>query len=111
MLDSGKIVAVKKLVCMPGITDIQFENEVNLLMMLNHQNIVRFLGYCSETRQVCMKHDGKYVLMDKQEKLLCLEYIPNGSLERCISGAKLSPSLSLSCQKGSKCIMWSSIFF
>ena len=52
MLENGDVVAVKKLVSMPGVNDVQFENEVYHLMMLKHKNIVRFLGYCFETQHV-----------------------------------------------------------
>lgn len=86
MLDNGDVVAVKKLLCMPGVNDLQFENEVYHLMMLKHQNIVRFLGYCFETRHLCIIHKGKHRFAEMPEKLLCLEYLPNGSLERHISG-------------------------
>lgn len=86
MLDNGDVVAVKKLVSMPGVNDLLFENEVYHLMMLKHQNIVRFLGYCFETRHLCIIHKGKHRFAEMPEKLLCLEYLPNGSLERHISG-------------------------
>jgi len=85
VLENGDVVAVKKLVYMPGVNDVQFENEVYHLMMLKHKNIVRFLGYCFETRHVCILHKGRYCFAEMPEKLLCLEYLPNGSLDRLIS--------------------------
>jgi len=86
MLENGDVVAVKKLASMPGVNDVQFENEVYHLMMLKHKNIVRFLGYCFETQHVCIMHKGRYCFVEMPEKLLCLEYLPNGSLDRHISG-------------------------
>ena len=86
MLENADVVAVKKLVSMPGVNDVQFENEVYHLLMLKHKNIVRFLGYCFETRHVCILHNGRYCFAEMPEKLLCLEYLPNGSLDRHISG-------------------------
>ena len=68
------------------VEEKQFENEVYHLMMLKHKNIVRFLGYCFETRHVCILHKGRYCFAEMPEKLLCLEYLPNGSLDRHISG-------------------------
>ncbi|KAF8692240.1 hypothetical protein HU200_039845 [Digitaria exilis] len=85
VLDNGDVVAVKKLVSMPGVNDQLFENEVYHLMMLKHRNIVRFLGYCFETQHVCIEHKGKQRFAEMSEKLICLEYLPNGSLERHIS--------------------------
>lgn len=89
MLDNGDVVAVKKLVSMPGVNDQLFENEVYHLMMLKHRNIVRFLGYCFETQHVCIEHKGKQRFAEMSEKLICLEYLPNGSLERHISGTEI----------------------
>jgi len=85
MLENGDVVAVKKLASMPGVNDVQFENEVYHRMMLKHKNIVRFLGYCFETQHVCIMHKGRYCFVEMPEKLLCLEYLPNGSLDRHIS--------------------------
>jgi len=85
VLENGDVVAVKKLVSIPGDNDVQFENEVYHLLMLKHKNIVRFLGYCFETRHVCILHKGRYCFAEMPEKLLCLEYLPNGSLDRLIS--------------------------
>ena len=61
-------------------------NEVYHLMRLKHPNIVRFVGYCDETRNECVFHDGKYVFAEMPQKLVCLEYLPNGSLDRHVSG-------------------------
>uniref|UniRef100_A0ACD5YVX0 Uncharacterized protein n=1 Tax=Avena sativa TaxID=4498 RepID=A0ACD5YVX0_AVESA len=86
VLQNGETIAVKKIVSslVPGMQK-QFENEVYHLMMLNHHNIVRFVGYCYETRNECLQHDGKYVFAEMAERLLCLEYMPNGSLDKYIS--------------------------
>ena len=88
MLQNGKMVAIKRLdqLLKPGFQERQFENEVYHLMRLKHPNIVRFLGYCYETRNECVEHDGKYIFAEMQQKLICLEYLPNGSLDRHLSG-------------------------
>uniref|UniRef100_A0ACD5Z1A6 Uncharacterized protein n=1 Tax=Avena sativa TaxID=4498 RepID=A0ACD5Z1A6_AVESA len=81
------MIAVKKIVSsslMPGMQK-KFENEVYHLMMLKHPNIVRCVGYSYEIKNVCLEHDGKYVFAEMAERLLCLEYLPNGSLDRYIS--------------------------
>ncbi|CAN6177788.1 unnamed protein product [Urochloa humidicola] len=58
VLQNGKLVAVKKLDQLkPGIQQRQFENE----------------------------HNGKYIFAEMPQKLICLEYMPNGSLDRHLS--------------------------
>ncbi|CAM0914147.1 unnamed protein product [Alopecurus aequalis] len=86
VLHSGKMIAVKKIVSSlrPGLQE-QFKNEVYHLMMLTHPNIVRFVGYCYDTRHVCSEYNGKHVFAEMAEKLLCLEYLTNGSLDNYIS--------------------------
>ncbi|KAM0833331.1 hypothetical protein ACQ4PT_064322 [Festuca glaucescens] len=83
---NGEVVAVKKIKSsfMPGMQR-QFENEVCHLMMLKHPNVVRCKGYCYETRNECLEYNGKYVFAEIAERLLSLEYLPNGSLDKYIS--------------------------
>ncbi|KAK3130672.1 hypothetical protein QOZ80_6BG0496450 [Eleusine coracana subsp. coracana] len=58
VLQNGKIIAVKKLDQLkPGVQERQFENE----------------------------HNGKYVFAEMQQRLVCLEYLPNGSLDGHLS--------------------------
>ncbi|KAK1653638.1 hypothetical protein QYE76_071443 [Lolium multiflorum] len=97
LLRNGKIIAVKKTVSslMPGLQK-QFESEVYHLMMLKHPNIVRCVGYCYETRNECLKYNGSYVFAEMAERLLCLEYLPNGSLDKYLSDCLSSISSSLS---------------
>ncbi|CAL5042250.1 unnamed protein product [Urochloa decumbens] len=86
VLQNGILVAVKKLDQLKvGIQERQFENEVYHLIRLKHPNIVRFIGYCYETRNECVQHNGKYIFAEMQQKLICLEYMPNGSLDRHLS--------------------------
>ncbi|CAN6221020.1 unnamed protein product [Urochloa humidicola] len=91
VLQNGKLVAVKKLnqLIKLGIQERQFENEVYHLIRLKHPNIVRFIGYCYETRNECVQLNGKYIFAEIQQKLICLEYMPNGSLDRHLSGCLL----------------------
>ncbi|KAL6846930.1 hypothetical protein ACP4OV_022783 [Aristida adscensionis] len=86
MVSNGDMVAVKKLtLTTPGIQDKQFENEVRHLMKLRHPNIVQLVGYCSETENILVPYNGKYVYAEKSERLLCLEYVPKGSLREHLS--------------------------
>ncbi|KAM3405702.1 hypothetical protein ACQJBY_008301 [Aegilops geniculata] len=81
VLKNEELMAVKRLmVLMPG-SEKQFENEVYHLMRLNHPNIVRCVGYCYETQNLCLKYDGKYIFAETAERLLCMEYMPKGNLD------------------------------
>jgi len=84
-VDNGKVIAVKKLHSKPGLDDNQFENELFNLMKLHHQNIIKLVGYCSETRDRVVEHEGKYVVAGVQERALCLEYMEGGTLEELLS--------------------------
>jgi serine/threonine protein kinase len=86
VLPNGEMIAVKKLnSSMPGVKDKQFENEANHLMRLKHLNIVLLVGWCSETENIYVEHNGKYICAEKWERLLCLEYM-QGNLRRYLSG-------------------------
>lgn len=66
--------------------------EVKCLKRAKHKNIVRFLGYCADTRGEIMEYDGRHVLAEIQERLLCFEYVPNGNLGR-FKGIKIASLL------------------
>ncbi|CAL4986163.1 unnamed protein product [Urochloa decumbens] len=85
VLPNGEAVAVKTLVPMLQCQKKQFKFEVDNLMRVKHQNIVRFLGYCYETRYEYIEYNGRHVFAEKPKMLLCFEYMPNGSLDKYIS--------------------------
>ncbi|RLN29095.1 uncharacterized protein C2845_PM05G17120 [Panicum miliaceum] len=78
---SNGTVAVKKLFNSHTIDDVMFHREVKSMMVVQHQNIVRFLGYCSHTEEQVVEMAGIIHLAQIRERLLCFEYISNGSLE------------------------------
>lgn len=80
------MVAVKKLSNTFKLPEEKFHKEVECLTKAKHKNIVRFLGYCSETHGRIANIDGKFVMADTREWLLCFEYVPNGSLDKYITG-------------------------
>ncbi|XP_037438969.1 receptor-like protein kinase ANXUR2 isoform X1 [Triticum dicoccoides] len=86
MLDNGTI-AVKKLFETFCIDEKQFSEEIHCLMKAKHKNIVRFLGYCSNAQGEMVDYKGKLVLADVRERLLCFEYLRNGSLDKKITDA------------------------
>ncbi|KAL6846933.1 hypothetical protein ACP4OV_022786 [Aristida adscensionis] len=85
-LTPSLMIAVKKFTFMtPEIQDKQFENEVRHLMELKHPNIVQLVGYCSEAENTLVQYNGKLVYAEMRERLLCLEYLPKGSLHEHLS--------------------------
>ncbi|CAN6327073.1 unnamed protein product [Urochloa humidicola] len=80
-------VAVKKLFQTLEVDEKKFNQEVDSLMRVKHKNIVRFLGYCADTQGKLWKHEGKNVMAEERQRLLCFEFLPKGSLDKYISDA------------------------
>ncbi|XP_047057856.1 probable sucrose-phosphatase 1 [Lolium rigidum] len=68
----GNKFAVKKLNGLHGISDKKFEDELKIMRMLRHENIIRLVGYCH----------------DKMHMALCLEHMPNGNLDELLRGGR-----------------------
>jgi len=78
---------VKKLSSGSPVTpDKQFQNEVGNLMAVRHDNIVKLVGYCYEMKKTVVEHNGRYILADTVESLLCYEYMKMWSLDNHIFG-------------------------
>lgn len=80
------LVAVKRLYSCQVIEDKSFRREVDGLMDIRHPNIVWFIGYCSDTQEVFMPHEGGNLFVETRERLLCFEYLHKGSLHKYLSG-------------------------
>ncbi|KAM3262239.1 hypothetical protein ACQJBY_052751 [Aegilops geniculata] len=85
----NKNVAVKKIsVNKDTVSEKLFRREVDSLMKIkNHQNLVRFLGFCSNKARVVKEQTGSEepIYFQIMDILLCFEYISNGSLDKHIT--------------------------
>ncbi|VAH55036.1 unnamed protein product [Triticum turgidum subsp. durum] len=80
-----RAVAVKRMsdACMD---EMKFHRVVKCLMQVKHKNVVRFLGYCADRQGNMARYNGKLVMADVHQRLLCFKYIPQGSLDKYIFG-------------------------
>ncbi|XP_024311085.1 enhancer of mRNA-decapping protein 4 isoform X2 [Brachypodium distachyon] len=81
VLRNGKI-ALKKLSLSNGFSDELFVDEIECLTKAKHNNVVRYLGYCADTQGELMEFNGRCVIAEVPKRLLCFEFVPNGSLHR-----------------------------
>uniref|UniRef100_A0A453E196 Uncharacterized protein n=1 Tax=Aegilops tauschii subsp. strangulata TaxID=200361 RepID=A0A453E196_AEGTS len=78
-----------KLYTLKGIDNKQFQNAIEVHKKFHHENVAQLVGYCYETEEVVIPFNGKHVVVGLDIHMaICLEYFPNGSLNRYISDVK-----------------------
>lgn len=80
-----QIVVVTRLTGNLNINDGMFHQQIGN-MMAQHQNVLRFLGYCSYTIEKEVEIGGNVAIADKQERFFCFEYLSKGNLGEHLSG-------------------------
>lgn len=88
VLRNGAEVAIKSF-C---VDDSQDENvaryaEVFSVLCDEHENIVRFLGYCHEVKIQMVPVEGKCVAAERRHMLVVEEYMSNGTLSEIVDGS------------------------
>lgn len=87
ILDDGGLVAVKKLAeNAPVPRDQIFANEVQNIMVLEHENIVRLVAFGREAQNRLVQINGRHIIAEITETLLCYEFFRKGSLDKNIFG-------------------------
>nr|XP_051205688.1 uncharacterized protein LOC127319750 isoform X10 [Lolium perenne] len=81
---NGEKIAVKVLKEGLDLNDEEFQKEYHNLANLQHKNVVRLVGYCHETKKEFLPYNGRVVFVDTIKRMLCFDYMHNGSLDSFI---------------------------
>ncbi|KAM0828139.1 hypothetical protein ACQ4PT_067744 [Festuca glaucescens] len=67
-------------------SNIEWHRLVARLLRVRHQNIVQFIGYCMDSQETMrVKYLGRFILARSVTRVVCFEYLPNGSVDNHIS--------------------------
>ncbi|XP_066336942.1 uncharacterized protein [Miscanthus floridulus] len=89
MLRSGNVIAVKKISDMHNLDDNRYQRELESLMGIVHKNVVRLVGYCVESKWGRTPISQKHIMAETRTRLLCFEYLGNGSLDKYIASDRM----------------------
>ena len=79
---------------MPATQEEEFDREFKNMLRVKHENIIRFLGYCSNTHMIFIKHEGKLTGARVLDTMLCFEFASHGNLRKHINGMITVPEMS-----------------
>ena len=83
----GELMAVLKLKD-KGLSLVNFTSQVNRFRF-EHTNILQLKGYCDETMDVTSMYEDKYINEKvRVQRLLCYEFLQNGTLDNLIFRGK-----------------------
>lgn len=85
-MEDGGVIAVKKLAESSPVPHDKIANEVQNIMVLEHENIAKLVAFCYETQNKLLQNGNRYIQAAVTETVLCYEYLPMGSLENHIYG-------------------------
>ncbi|CAO2152269.1 unnamed protein product [Urochloa humidicola] len=88
-LRSGNVIAVKKIFDMHLLDDNRYQRELKYLLGITHQNVVQLVGYCVESKWERTQSSQKHIMAEMRTRLLCFEYLDNGSLDKYVSSESL----------------------
>lgn len=78
---------------MPTTQEQQFDREVENLLTVKHENIIRFLGYCSNRHKIYISttsEERKLIQAYELETILCFQFASNGNLRKHINGTTIN---------------------
>ncbi|XP_006656448.1 putative receptor-like protein kinase At4g00960 isoform X2 [Oryza brachyantha] len=85
ILEDGGVIAVKRLgENSPVPSEKIFANEVQNMMVLKNENIVKMVGFCRETHKKLVTIGNRHINANITETVLCYEYFQKGSLDKHI---------------------------
>lgn len=90
VLQDGHVIIVKRLNDYGAVpAGKQFVMEATNFMAIEHENILKLLSYCREARKKLVEHNGRYIIVDATECILCYEYASKGSIDKYIFGMRV----------------------
>ncbi|VAH12556.1 unnamed protein product [Triticum turgidum subsp. durum] len=87
VLANGAEVAIKSFIVDPSQHEHVVRYAEVFSVLRQHENVVKFLGYCHETKIQMVPIEGKCVAAERRHMFVVEEYMPNGNLSEIIDGS------------------------